>query len=124
MPLLAGPMTELERAHLARAHRRLAALALYPRPLNMRHVRILHTPWLFRIPGFRRFHGYECGPLIFVLRPLSEVSNDLIVHELCHVWQDQHRRTRMWLSYLWQGYAHNEHEIEARYAAAATRHVP
>ena len=35
----------------ARARRRLAPLALYPRPLRMRHVRILHTPWLFRLPG-------------------------------------------------------------------------
>jgi hypothetical protein len=116
-------MSELERAHLARACRRLEPLRLYPHPLRMRHVRILHTPWLFRVPGFRRFHGYECGPLILVLRPLAEVSNDLIVHELCHVWQDQHRRTRMWLSYLWQGYRNNEHEVEARRAAASTRHV-
>jgi hypothetical protein len=30
----------------------------------------------------------------------------------------------MWLSYLWQGYADNEHEVEARYAAAATRDIP
>jgi hypothetical protein len=124
VPLLAPPMTALEREHLARARRRLEPLRLYPRPLRMRHVRILHTPWLFKVPGFRRFHGYECGPLILVLRPLAEVSNDLIVHELCHVWQDQHRRTRMWLSYLWQGYRNNEHEIEARRAAASTRHVP
>jgi hypothetical protein len=124
VPLLAAPMSDLERAHLARARRRLAVLGLYPRPLRMRHVRILHTPWLFRIPGFRRFHGYECGPLILCHRPLAEVSNDLVVHELCHVWQDQHRRTAMWLSYLWQGYADNEHEVEARYAAAATRDVP
>jgi hypothetical protein len=124
MPLLAAPMSDLERAHLARARRRLEPLGLYPRPLRMRHVRILHTPWLFRIPGFRRFHGYECGPLILVLRPLEEVSNDLVVHELCHVWQDQHRRIRMWLSYLWQGYRNNVHEVEARNAAAATRHVP
>jgi hypothetical protein len=123
VPLLKPPMSELERAHLARARRRLEPLGLYPRPLRMRHVRILHTPWLFKVPGFRRFHGYECGPLIFVLRPLAEVSNDLIVHELCHVWQDQHRRTRMWLSYLWQGYRNNEHEVEARRAAASTRHV-
>jgi hypothetical protein len=27
----------------------------------------------------------------------------------------------MALSYLWEGYEHNRHEIEARYAAAATR---
>jgi hypothetical protein len=123
VPLLAGPMGELERAHLARAARRLATLALYPEPVRMRNVRILPAPRLFRIPGFRRFHGYEVGPLILVRRPLEAVSNDLVTHELCHVWQDQHRRVYMWLSYLWQGYRRNEHEIEARRATAATRHV-
>jgi hypothetical protein len=84
-------------------------------------VRILHTPWLFRIPGFRRFHGYEAGPLILIRRPLAQTSDDLIVHELCHVWQDQHRRLRMWLSYLYRGYRHNPHEVEARRAATETR---
>ncbi|MDQ3870643.1 MAG: hypothetical protein M3301_03375 [Chloroflexota bacterium] len=123
MPLLARPMGDLERAHLARAQRRLAKLNLYPRPVRMQHVRVLHTRWLFRIPGFRRFHGYECGPLILVRRPLEQIGNDLVTHELCHVWQDQHRRAYMWLSYLWQGYRHNEHEIEARHATATTRHV-
>ena len=116
-------MGDLDRAHLARARRRLATLELYPRPVRMRQVRIVHTRWLFRIPGFRRFHGYECGPLILVRRPLEQTSNDLITHELCHVWQDQHRRVYMWLSYLWQGYRNNEHEIEARHATAATRLV-
>jgi hypothetical protein len=117
-------MGAAERAHLARAARRLATLDLHPRPVRMRHVRILHTPWLFRVPGFRRFHGYEAGPLIFVLRPLEETSNDLVTHELCHVWQDQHGRAALWLSYLWEGYTDNRHEIEARHAAAATRDVP
>jgi hypothetical protein len=28
---------------------------------------------------------------------------------------------RLWLSYLWQGYARNTHELEARWAVAATR---
>lgn len=122
MPVLTGPMGEVERAHLRRAARRLATLGFYPRPVRMRHVRILHTPWLFRVPGFRRFVGYEAGPLIFVRRPIAEVSNDLVTHELCHVWQDQHRRVRMWLSYL-RGYRDNPHEIEARRAASATRDV-
>jgi hypothetical protein len=121
-PLL-GPMGELERAHLARARRRLRTLDLYPREVDMRHVRILRAPWLFRLPGFRRFTGYEAGPLILIKRPLEATSNDLVTHELCHVWQDQHRRMRMWLSYLWQGYRENEHEIEARAAAARTRGV-
>ena len=79
------------------------------------------TPWLFRIPGFRRFHGYEIGPLILTRRPLELVHDDLVVHELTHVWQSQHRPIRMWLSYLWQGYRANEHEIEAREAVRRTR---
>ncbi len=114
---------EGERLEPAACAGQVRALELYPRPLRMRHVRILHAPWLFRLPGMRRFHGYECGPLILLKRPLAQVSNDLVVHELCHVWQDQHRRAFMWLSYLWQGYADNEHEVEARYAAAATRDI-
>ena len=112
--------SDLEREHLARAARRLASIGLH---VNMGRVRIVEAPWLFRIPGFRRFHGYEIGPLIFVKRPLAQVSNDLITHELTHVWQDQNRRIRMWLSYLVQGYRDNEHEVQAREAAASTRDV-
>ncbi|HEX8205952.1 MAG TPA: hypothetical protein VF587_07845 [Solirubrobacteraceae bacterium] len=102
------------------AKRRLDTLALYREPVRTRHVRVLSTPWLFRIPGFRRFGGYEAGPLILVKRPLDQVSEDLVVHELCHVWQHQHRPLYMWLSYLWQGYRANEHEIEAREAVRKT----
>jgi hypothetical protein len=110
-----------EIAAIRRAKARLDRLAFYPDPVRIGRVRILHTPWLFRIPGLRRFHGYEVGPLILIRRPLGEVSDDLIVHELCHVWQDQHRRLRMWLSYLYRGYRDNPHEVEARRAAAETR---
>jgi len=117
-------MGELERRHLAAARERLGQLDFYPRPVRMRHVRILVAPWFFRVPGLRRFVGYEAGPLIIVKRPLEDVSNDLVTHELCHVWQDQHRRLYMWLSYLWQGYRDNEHEIEARAAARRTRARP
>ena len=111
----------VERALLCAAKARLDRLDLYPTPVAMRHVRILSTPWLFRVPGFRRFHGYEIGPLILVRRPLDRVSEDLVVHELTHVWQHQHRPIRMWLSYLWQGYRENEHEVEARDAVRRTR---
>ena len=110
-----------ETAALHRAKTRLDRLDFYPEPVRVDRVRILHTPWLFRIPGFRRFRGYEVGPLILIRDPLEQVSDDLIVHELCHVWQDQDHRLRMWLSYLIQGYARNPHEVEARRAA---RHRP
>ena len=113
--------TPAERAALLRAKARLDRLDLYPRPVELRRVRILHTPWLFRVPGFRRFWGYEFGPLILIRRPLAQVSDDLIVHELCHVWQCQHRHVRMWVSYLYRGYRNNPHEVEARRAVALTR---
>jgi hypothetical protein len=118
---LVGPPTDAERAAIARAKRRLDRLRLYPDPVDVRRVRILHAPWLFRLPGMRSFWGYEAGPLILLRRPLAQTSDDLVVHELCHVWQSQHCGLRMWLSYLWEGYRHNRHEVEARYAAAATR---
>ena len=115
--------SEHERALILAAKARLDRLRLYPAPVDVRRVRVLSTPWLFRIPGFRRFHGYEVGPLILVRRPLDRVAEDLVVHELTHVWQHQHRPLRMWLSYLWQGYRDNEHEIEAREAVRVTRNT-
>lgn len=110
-----------EIAAITRAKARLDRLDFYPEPVRIGRVRIFNTPWLFRIPGFRRFRGYEVGPLILIKHPLRDVSDDLIVHELCHVWQDQHRRLRMWTSYLYQGYRNNPHEVEARRAVAETR---
>ena len=112
-----------ERAALQRATARLDRLDFYPRPINIARVRILHVPWLFRLPWFRRFDGYEMGPLILLRRPIAETSEDLIVHELCHVWQDQHHRLRLWTSYLRVGYADNPPEVEARRAVAETRGI-
>jgi hypothetical protein len=110
-----------ELAALERAAARLAPLRLYPRPLDTSDVRILHVPWLFRLPWFRRFNGYNMAHLILLKRPLEAVSNDLVTHELCHVWQDQDHRARMWLSYVLKGYGGNPHEQEARRAVAETR---
>jgi hypothetical protein len=110
-----------ELAVLGRAAARLERLALYRRPLDTARVRILHVPWLFRLPWFRRFTGYNMGQLILLKRPLADVSDDLVTHELCHVWQDQDHRARMWLSYLRRGYAQNPHEVEARRAVSETR---
>jgi hypothetical protein len=106
---------------LRRAKARLDRLDFYPRPVRIDAVRILHVPWLFRLPWFRRFHGYEMGPLILLKLPLAETSEDLVVHELCHVWQDQNARLKLWTSYLYLGYEDNPHEIEARRAVAETR---
>ena len=49
------------------------------------------------------------------------LSDDLICHELCHVWQEQHGRLWMWLSYVTAGYRENPNEIEARRAVELTR---
>lgn len=119
-----GRRSPEETAALHRAKARLDLLDFYPVPVRVQHVRILHVAWLFRLPWFRRFHGYEMGPLILLRMPLAQASEDLIVHELCHVWQDQHKRLRMWLSYLYRGYRNNPHEIEARQAVAATDRKP
>ena len=83
---------------LARAKRRLDRLRFYPRPVDASRVSIHIVPWLFRVPGFRRFRGYATFRRILLKR--SVLDEDLIVHELCHIWQAEHRPFRMWLSYL------------------------
>ena len=106
-----------------RAKARLDRLGFYPSPVRIGRVRLLSVPWVFRLPWFRRFHGYTLWPSIILLRdPLASVSDDLIVHELCHVWQMQHHPIAMPLSYLWRGYTNNPNEIEAR--EAASRRLP
>ncbi len=110
-----------EIAAIRRARARLDRLDFHPEPVRVGRVRILHAPRLFRLPWFRRFHGYTMWPLILLRMPLAEASDDLIVHELCHVWQMQHHPLAMPLSYLWQGYRDNPNEVEARAAADLTR---
>jgi hypothetical protein len=110
-----------ERAALERAKARLDRLDFHPRPVRIARTRIWHLPWLFRLPWFRRFDGYESCGQILLRHPLQHTSDDLIVHELCHVWQEQHGRLRMWLSWLRLGYGENPNELEARRAVAETR---
>ncbi len=106
---------------LERAKARLDALELYPRPVSLRRVALLQTPWLFKLPWFRRFDGYALWSLILLRSPRSEVGDDLVCHELCHVWQMQHHPISMPLSYLTQGYADNPNEAQARLAASLTQ---
>ena len=87
--------------------------------MQIERVRVLTTPGLFRLPWFRRFDGYALHGTI-LLRD-AEPSEDLVVHELCHVWQMQHRPFHMPLSYAWERYSRNRYEAEARRAADETR---
>jgi hypothetical protein len=105
---------------LARAKERLDRLDLYPRPVRIDRVRLLVWPWLFRLPWFRRFDGYAAWNTVVLRSTVEQAGDDLITHELCHVWQMQHRPLRMPLSYL-GGYTANRYEVEARRAVELTR---
>ena len=120
----AGAAGERERrTALGEAKRRLDRLALYPEPVRIEGVRIRVTPWLFRVPGFRRFRAYATRRNIWLKRP--RLDEQLIVHELCHVWQLQHEPLHVWLSYARpstfsrdrRAYRSNRYEAEARRAA-------
>ncbi len=102
---------------LVRAKARLDQLSLYPRPVSIDRVWIASAPWLFALPWFRRFDGYTMWNLILLRSRRLADDEDLVCHELCHVWQMQHHPIRMPLSYLRVGYARNPYEEEARRAA-------
>jgi hypothetical protein len=107
------------RAALERAKARLDRLDLYPRPVRIEPVRVLVAPLLFRLPGLRRFDGYALVRTILLRR--ADASDNLITHELCHVWQMQHRPLHVVVTYLTTRYARNPYEAEARRAVDATR---
>jgi hypothetical protein len=107
------------RAAVLRAKARLDPLGLYARPVRVERVAIVCLPWLFRLPWFRRFDGYTAWNLILLRAARLIDDDDLICHELCHVWQMQHHPIGMPLSYLRFGYARNPYEEEARRAAAS-----
>jgi hypothetical protein len=116
-----------ERGLLRRAKARLDRFGFYAEPVDLDSVRIVVVPWLFRVPGFRRFRGYATRHLILLRH--AAVDEDLIAHELCHVWQLQHRPLRVWLSYARPStfsrdrsrYRANRYEVEARAVATNPR---
>jgi len=115
---------DAKRAALARAKERLDRLELYPRPVSTRAVRIWVVPWLFRLPWFRRFDGYAAHwTILLSARELLD-DDDLVTHELCHVWQMQHHPVRMPLSYLLRGYDANPYELEAHRAVGESTWGP
>jgi hypothetical protein len=112
-----------ESCTLVRAKARLDRLELYPRPVRLAGLRLVVAPWLFRLPWLRRFDGYATHFLIFLRTRAHADDEDLVTHELCHVWQMQHAPLRMPLSYL-RGYSGNRYELEARGAVERTRCAP
>jgi hypothetical protein len=106
-------------ASLARAKERLDRLDYYPEPVRIERVRVVVAPWFFRIPGFRRYGGYALWRTILLKRP--DASDDLLTHELCHVWQGQHRPVHVSFKHLTTRYRRNPYELEARKAVAETR---
>jgi len=109
------------RATLIRAKAHLDTLALYDRPVEIERVRVVAAGWLFRLPWFARFDGYAMWNLILLRSARLANHDELICHELCHVWQMQHRPLRMPLSYVATGYARNPYEVQARRAASQVR---
>jgi hypothetical protein len=107
------------REALERARARLRRLDWYPRPVRTQRVRVVVVPWLFRLPWFRRFDGYATHLVVFFRS--APIDDDLLTHELCHVWQMQHRPLAMPLSYVLQGYERNPYELQARRAVELTR---
>jgi hypothetical protein len=82
-------------------------------------VRVLVVPWVFRLPGLRRYQGYTLWRTI-LLRS-AEASDDLLVHELCHIWQMQNRPLESMLAWLRYRYRENPFEREARRAVELAR---
>jgi hypothetical protein len=113
------------RAALERACARLDRLDLYPRPVDIGRVRVLTVPLFFKLPRLRRYGGYALWRTILLKRPPGRgSSDDLVTHELCHIWQGQHRRFRMLLAYATTRYRDNPYEREARWAVTSTRPAP
>ena len=106
-------------AALERAKARLDRLDYYPEPVRIERVRVVVAPWFFRLPGFRRYSGYALWRTILLKR--ADVSDDLLTHELCHVWQGQHRPLHVSFKHLTTRYRRNPYELEARRAVAETR---
>jgi hypothetical protein len=128
-PLIRGCPRTTEQATIERAWRRIEPLALYPQPIDVSRVAIITTPWLFALPWFRRFDGYTIWSTILLRDQRFVADDDLICHELVHVWQGQHEWVRLWASYVkpstfWgsrSGYWENRYEREARIAVQDTQ---
>ena len=108
-----------ERVRLARAKARLDRLPLYVEPVELDGVRVVVAPLVFRVPVVRRYRGYALWRTILVRS--DDATDDLLTHELCHVWQAQRRPLAQLLAWLRYRYRDNPFEREARAAVESTR---
>ena len=69
-----------------------------------------------------RYDGYAL-PWTILLRepPLGSGADDLVCHELCHVWQMQHHPLHVFWAWLTKPYETSWYEVEARRAVELTR---
>jgi hypothetical protein len=117
-------MSDEPETSLAVARSRLEALQLYPGALRS-DVEVVHWAWLFRLPWMRRYGAYALirrialrhSPEELIARDGRDQFERLLVHELCHVWQFQHRPMATALALLRFRYRDNPFEQEARRAA-------
>lgn len=106
---------------LHRSKDRLDTLRLYPEPIKIDKVKIHVLPWLFKhVFPFTRFDGYALRRRLLFRSLEHMLDEDLLTHELAHIWQQQHHPIWMPLSYWVKGYAGNPFEREADEAVAAT----
>ena len=109
-----------ETTPLLEAKSRLDSLDFYPNPVRIEGVRIRVWPWFFRW-FFPQFDGLTWSRRTIIMRDLAP-SEDLLTHELCHVWQTQNDG---WLRTSWAyvryPYRDNPYEAEARLAVTLSR---
>ncbi len=77
----------------------------------------------FRLPHLRRYDGYALPRLILLREPPGGHADDLVCHELCHIWQMQHHPLRLLITLLTTRYEQNPFEAEARWAVSRTRRL-
>jgi hypothetical protein len=116
--LVAMARTDLE-VRLEAAKSRLDRLDLYRDPVQLEGIRVAVLPWVFRLPGLRRYDGYALRRTVLLRR--ADATDDLLTHELCHIWQMQQRPLAAMLAWLLHSYEKNPFEREARRAVNLTR---
>ena len=107
-----------EALELAKA--RLDTLDYYPEPVRLRGVRVRVSPLIFKLFANPKFSGMATRTTIWLKAESLIEDENLITHELCHVWQSQQRYFHMHLTYLRVPYDENPYEAQAREAVRAT----